>query len=90
MGRLTNDEEDGAVEALVTLYRGGMSMEAIAEAMDLPLVYVSHVVHALGLGDERYGGHYPSTGSVPVVHNATTQGATIRAFQTLNRGGTHV
>ena len=29
MGRLMNDDEDGAVEALVTLYRGGMSMETI-------------------------------------------------------------
>ena len=77
MGRLTNDDEDGAVEALVTLYRGGMSMETIAEAMDLPLIYVSHVVHALGLGDERYGGHYPSNGSVPTVVNATTCGTTI-------------
>lgn len=78
--------DDGVVEALAALYRSGMSMETIAEAMELPLVYVSQVVHLLGLGDERYGGHYPSTGSVPTVVNATTCGTTIKAFKTLNRG----
>lgn len=84
MGRLENDD-DGVVEALATLYRQGASMEYIAEAMDLPLVYVSQVVHRLGLGDERYKDEHIPNKSAPTVVNATTTGALIRAFKTLNR-----
>jgi len=60
-------EDDGVVEALATLYRRGESMEFIAEAMELPLAYVSQVVALLGLGEERYKGHFPHKGSAPVV-----------------------
>lgn len=71
------DYSDGTVEALATLYRRGWEMEQIAEAMELPLVYVSQVVHLLGLGDERYRGQYvPSKGSVSVVHRALSMSDT--------------
>lgn len=68
MGGVNGDvQDDGVVEALTTLYRKGWDMEQIAEAMELPLVYVSQVVHALGLGRERYGDRgIPSAGSAPV------------------------
>lgn len=67
------DYSDGTVEALAALYRKGWEMEDIAEAMELPLAYVSQVVHLLGLGDERYKGQYiPSKGSVSVAYPAST------------------
>lgn len=81
------NDDDGVVQALVALYRRGESMEFIAEAMELPLVYVSQVVHLLGLGEERYGHKgIPSDGSTPVVRNVHPgDGRTVYAFKALNR-----
>lgn len=76
MGRKI-DYSDGTVEALTTLYRRGWSMEQIADAMELSLVYVSQVVHLLGLGDERYKNEsIPSKGSVSVVRRAMSMSDT--------------
>lgn len=64
--RIQDGEEDGRVGALTYLYRQGWTMEQIAQELETSLVWVSQVVALLGLGEERYGTHYPHTGSAPV------------------------